>query len=629
MMFRRTCLALAAAVGAALLFAPPSVWADSDTKETKKSDAKKSSGKPVIAVFRLDGPVTEAPSGEEFLAGLEQKTSLKDLVERMDKAGKDANVKAVVFLVESPTIGLGQREELRQAMAKLRQAGKEVYAHADSLSMGNYALLAGANRLSVVPTADLWVNGIYAETLYLRGLLDKIGVVPDLMTREAYKSAAETFTRKEPSPEADKMYNWLFDGLYDTYVRLIATGRGVDEAKAKAWIDAGPYTAKTAQKAGLVDAVEQRQQFEALLKEKYGDEVVFDKKYGEKKAPELDLSNPFAIFKLLGDAMNEAKKKKTGKPAVAIVYVDGAIQLGHKQFSPFGGGEEGAYSSDLRKALDEAARDDSVKAVVLRVDSPGGSAVASDIILDATKRVKAKKPFVVSMGNIAGSGGYYVACGSDLIFADESTITGSIGVFSGKLVTSPMWNKIGITFKPYQRGENAGMLASDHTFTPEERARMNAWLDEIYDQFKAHVTAIRGDRLKKPINELAGGRVFTGKQALELGLVDRIGTLADAVKHVAGKADLTDYEVRVVPEPKNFFEQLIEASGGKDKEGQHHLDAAAGRVKLAGPSLADLAAPYLKDLDPRRVRVIRRALRQLETLQSEGVALTMPEPLLP
>src|SRR5205085_5197410 len=194
--------------------------------------------------------------------------------------------------------------------------------------------------------------------------------------------------------------------------------------------------------------------------------------------------------------------------AVAVVYVDGPIVIGGGTPSPFGGATARAVA--VRKALDEAARDDSVKAVVLRVDSPGGSAVASEIILDATRRVKAKKPFVVSMGDVAGSGGYYVACGADTIFADESTITGSIGVVSGKFATNDMWKKVGVTFHAYQRGKNAGILATDKVFTPEERKRMQAWMDEIYDVFKGHVVAIRGKKLKKPIDELAGGRVYTG-----------------------------------------------------------------------------------------------------------------------
>ena len=324
--------------------------------------------------------------------------------------------------------------------------------------------------------------------------------------------------------------------------------------------------------------------------------------------------------------LGQGQKKAPAKAAVGIVYVDGPIILGGGQPSLFG--ESAALASKIRKALDEAARDDSIKAVVLRVNSPGGSAVASEIILDATRRVKAKKPFVVSMGDVAGSGGYYVACASDMIFADESTITASIGVVSGKLATTDMWNKVGVTFKSYKRGENAGLLASPEPFTDGERERMQAWMDEIYDVFKGHVRAIRGDRLKKPLDELAGGRVFTGQQALELGLVDRIGALPDAIAHVAGQAKLTDYDVRVVPAPKNFLEQLIEdASGaGDDAPG---LDIRSKAIAAGPGSLVDLAMPLLRHLDPHRVAAVTDALRHLQLLQRESVLLMMPETAIP
>jgi protease-4 len=550
--------------------------------------------------------------------------SLKDLVERLDKAAGDANVKAVVLLADGGTMGIAQREEFRQAMAKFRAAGKDVYAHADELRMADFALLSGATRLSLVPTADVWVTGLHGEQPYVRGLLDKLGVTPDFLTCGEYKSAAELFMRKEPSPQADKMMNWLFDGLYDTLVTMIAKGRKVEPSKVKDWVDNGPYTADKAKAAGMIDAVEHRQDFEKFVKSKCGEEVVFDRKYGEKKTPEIDFGNPFAIFKLLGEAMNESKKKKSGKPAVGIVYVNGSIQLGRKEFSLFGD-SGGAYSTNIRKALDEAARDDDVKAVVLRVDSPGGSAVASEIILDATKRVKAKKPFIVSMGDVAGSGGYYVACGADTIYADSGTITGSIGVVGGKFYTTPMWDKVGITFKSYRRGAHAGIMASDHPWSSEEKAKIQGWMDDIYGTFKKHVTDIRGDRLKKPIDELAGGRVYTGKQALELGLIDKIGSMEDAIKEIAKKADLTDYDVKVVPEPKNIFEQIMESAGGK--EDKHNLDAGADRpsMRLSGPSLLELAAPHLAGLDPVRVNAIKRALVQLQTLNREGVSLMMPE----
>ena len=340
----------------------------------------------------------------------------------------------------------------------------------------------------------------------------------------------------------------------------------------------------------MIDAVEHRQDLEASLKQKYGDDVVFDRKYGKKAEPKLDASSPFGIFKFWGELLGASKPAESKKPAVGIVYVDGPIVLGGGRASMFQ--ESAAVSSKIRKALDNAASDDSIKAVVLRVNSPGGSALASEIILDATRRVKAKKPFIVSMGDVAGSGGYYVACGADTIFADDATITGSIGVVGGKLATGGMYDKLGVTFKSYRRGQNAGMLASGETFTPGERLKMRTWMDEIYGVFKGHVTAIRGNRLKKPIDDLAGGRVYTGKQALELGLVDRLGTLHDAIAFVAEQAKLTDYDVRVVPKPKSFLEQLLE--DGADNEPRKGLDV------VHRPTLLDLAQPFLRSLDPSR-----------------------------
>jgi protease-4 len=577
--------------------------------------------KPTIAVFNLAGPLSESPAEESLPLFSPPGTSLRELTARMTKAEKDPNVKAVVILSEAVQIGSAQIEELRQSIAALRGANKDVLVHSDSLTMRDYVLFSGASRISAAPTALLWVGGFYGEQPYLRGLLDMLGVQPDFLTCGDYKSAAEIFMRTAPSKQADEMTNWLLDSMFQTYIDLIAKGRGVTPEKVKSWIDGGLYTAEQAKSADLIDAVEHRQDFTAYLKSKYGNDVQFDKKYGKPKQPQIDFSNPFAMFKVLADVFGGAQKPKSTQPAVGIVYVEGPIMLGSAEPSIFSMGSREARSSELRKALDQAATDDTIKAVVLRVDSPGGSATASEIILDATRRVKAKKPFVVSMGNVAGSGGYYVACASDTIFADAATITASIGVVSGKLVTTPMWNKIGITFKPYARGQNAALFNTNQTFTPAEREKMQAWMDDIYGVFKQHVTDARGARLKKPLDQIAGGRVYTGRQALELGLVDKIGTLNDAVAFVAKEAKLQDgqYEVRPVPEPKNFLEQLMEQSGGgKDEPGLTSLRANS-------PSILQLALPHLEHLDPQRVMMIKQALHRLDLIQKEGAVLMMPE----
>jgi len=596
------------------------VASTANARQSATSDQPAEEKKPkIVAVFRLTGPLTEQPADESLPMFGPLGASLKDVVARLGKAGTDPAVKAVVILPESAAVGSGQVEELRAALAVVRNHGKEVYVHADSLLMAQYVLACGASRISVVPTGPVLVPGMHGSSLHIRGLLDKIGVKPDFLTEGAYKSAAELFMREQPSPEADEMMNWLMDSWYGSFKDLVAQGRKADPAKVQGWLDNGLFTAEQAKAAGLIDAVEQRQDFEAMLNKEYGRDVVFDKKYGRKAQPELDFSSPFAFFKIWADLLRGPQKKDTAKPAVGIVYITGTIMPGKGTASPFGA-VGGAFSSDVTEALEKAASDDSIQAVVLRIDSPGGSATASEIILDATRRLKAKKTFIVSMGDVAGSGGYYVACAAETIFADATTLTGSIGVVAGKLATTDMWKKIGITFKEYKRGQNAGILSSDEVFSDSERARMRLYMDDVYGAFKAHVTEIRGTRLKKPIDELAGGRVYTGKQALGLGLVDRIGTMSDAIAFAADHAKIKDYDVRVVPEPKNFMEQLMEQFSGGGKDEANHVGIA-----VSHDSLLKLAAPYLQQLDPDRTAAVASVLQRLAILQQEGVVLTMPE----
>jgi protease IV len=581
--------------------------------------------KAVVAVFTFDKPIVEKSQGEEFpLFSAIEPPVLKDVVERLKKAKDDKNVKAVVLLLDETDLELAQIEELRQVLDGIKASGKDVYAHVDSILMTrSLALIAGANRISVTPTTIIMITGFNAESPYVRGLLDLIGVKPDFLTCGAYKSAAEIFMRKGPSTEAAQMKNWLLDSLYESYQKMVADGRGVKPEQVRNWIDGAVYTPEQAKEQGIIDAIQHRQDFESDLRKKFGDDVKLDRKYGKKKQGEdIDLSSPFGMLQLWAKMLEGGKKKPTGKDVIGIVYVAGPILPGKPEPSPFQSGSEVAYSTPIRKALDKIAEDKDVKAVVLRVNSPGGSAVASEIILDATKRVKAKKPYVVSMGQVAGSGGYYVAMGADTIFADAATITASIGVLGGKFATTDMWNKIGISWDSSRRGANAGILSSDAVFSDAERKKMQNWMNDVYGVFKGHVVAARGAKLKKPIDELAAGRVFTGQQALDLGLVDKIGTLEDAVRNVAEQANLKTYEVRVYPEPKNFIEVLLEGMSDGDRD-PNHLAIPASRI--ASPSLLDLALPHLKGLDPKRLDMIKAALRQLDLIQQEHATLMMPE----
>ncbi len=588
------------------------------------ADAKKDKNNPVVAVFRLRGPIVETPAEENFLMGTSHSTTLQNLIERLSKAREDENVKAVVISLDGATVTLPQAEEIRQRMADIRGANKDVYLFAEGLTMQDYVLAAGASEISVVPTGDLWLTGYYAESPYLRGLLDKIGVTPDYLHCGDYKSASETFMRDGPSPQAEEMQNWLLDSTYQTTIQRIAQGRGVDEAKVRGWIDGGPYTAGKAQELGIVDRVQQRHDLEASLKQKFGDNVKFDPKYATKSTGQIDFSSPMGIMSFYAELLGGGKKKKSTKEAIAIVNVEGAIVLGAADASPLSFGGKSAGSTPIRKALDDAANDDSVKAVVLRVDSPGGSATASDVILAAAKRVKAKKPLVVSMGNVAASGGYYVACGTDIIYADEATITGSIGVVGGKLATSGLWNKVGISWKAYGRGANAAIMSTSHPFNDSQRMRMQSWMDDIYGVFKGHVVAVRGQKLKKPIDDLAGGRVYTGRQALDLGLVDRIGTLHDAIKEAAEQAKIEKYEVRLFPEPKSFIQTLLGSAMGEDDDDANGVSLSGATTARSFP-LLEAVLPYLRELDGQRLQAVMTSLGRLELIQREGAVLMMPE----
>ena len=261
---------------------------------------------------------------------------LEDLVKRMDKASKDSAVKAVVIVLDQAAIGSAQVEELRQAIARLEAAGKEVIAHADTIGgLGQYALISAASRLSVVPTADLWITGLFGESPYIKRLLDKLDVKPDFMTCGDYKSAAEIFMREGPSKEAEAMQNWLLDSLYDTQVNRIAASRKVSPELVRAWIDSGPHSAEKAKELGMVDTVEHRQDLEASLKHKYGSDVVFDRKYGKKAEPKLDASSPFGLFKFWGELLGMSRQAESKKPAVGIVYVEGPIVIGGQAASLF------------------------------------------------------------------------------------------------------------------------------------------------------------------------------------------------------------------------------------------------------------------------------------------------------
>ncbi|MEN6426735.1 MAG: signal peptide peptidase SppA [Phycisphaerales bacterium] len=599
-------------VWAVVLEGPACLWAGQTGAASEEP--------PVVAHFHLSGAVTEVPVEDPFGLMAGQVTSLKDLVARLDQAGADSQVKAVILTFDGMSLGFGQLEEIRHAIQRARDAGKRVYVHAEGMRTFTYGLLCAGDHLSVAPQSAMWLMGFYGETPYVKDLLDKIGVGTDFMHMGAYKSAAEIFTRTGPSEAAEENLNWLYDGWYDALVGMIAQSRGKTPEQVRELIDRGPYMAGQAKEKGLIDAVETREQFVARVRKEIEGPEKIDNRYGEKAGPQMNFANPLALFSVLAEMFKPAQVSH--KDAVGVIYVSGAILPGYSQ-PTFFGTTDAAFSGDISKALEQAARDPAVKAVVMRVDSPGGSAEASEVILNATRQILDAKPFIVSMGDVAASGGYYISCAADAIFADEATITASIGVVGGKLITTGLWDRLGINWVAHKRGANADIFTSSHPFDDDQRQVLEDYMRKVYEVFKGHVAEGRTGKLRKPLEEMAGGRVYTGKQARELGLVDEIGGLKQAIDYAAAKASLQDYEVRIIPEPKDFLAQLLEqSSGGGERPTDISLWGAAGPL-ADHPTLSPLL-DLLSKTEPQRALALRLVLQRIDLIRREGVIMMMP-----
>ncbi len=607
--------------GLLLCGAGPASAAEKKTETASAATSKPA--KAVIAVYNLRGQLRDGPPAVAVTFETDPQQSLFRLLERFRKIEKDDSVKAVVLTLSDLVMGWGQMQELRQAILSLRAAKKDVYCYLEEAGRTHYLLATAASRICIVPTGEVSLLGMYVEQAYFKNLMDKLGLEADIEHAGAFKGAGEPFTRTGPSEEARQMMEWLVKDLFEQMVETVSQGRNLPIDQVRALIDKGPFSARQAIEAKLVDDSVYVDEFVEALQDRYGKDADFQQNYGADKKSQIDLSSPFAIFKLLGES---GVKKPSTKPCVAVVYLDGMIVTGKTEQSPFG--EAGAVgSTSLRHALTKARKDNSVKAVVFRVNSPGGSACASDIIWRAACELGKEKPFVVSMGNVAASGGYYVSAGAKAIFADRGTITGSIGVITGKLVTKGLWDWVGITFHETSIGQNADLYNSNRRFDDRQRAIVRRELTRIYKDFTDRVMAGRGNKLKKDIEELAGGRVYTGRQAESYGLVDQLGGLQDAIAYAAKQANVSEgqYEIRVLPEPQNFMDLFIRGLTGQEEEDEG-VDVAITTDTpwtLNAPFVRELL-PMLEKLDPARVKTILRSLLRIELLNREHMLLALP-----
>jgi protease-4 len=482
--------------------------------------------------IELSGDIPESPPPS--LGGFfeTRQPSIRGLVEAVDRAARDRRVKGLLLHVGSVGAGWARVQELRDALDRFKRTGKPSWAHLESPGNLEYLLATGCGKIAVAPTAMLDVTGLAAEISFFRGTLDKLGVEAQFEGVGKYKNAPNQVTERGFTEPHREQMEALVGGLFEQYVDAIAKSRGLKPEAVRALVDRGPFLASEAKQAGLVDE---------LL---YRDEVESRVPGGNRMAPA-----PY-VRAGRGGAFDR-------RPKLALVYAVGDLMPGDSQDGPFG---NVAGSDTIVQGLRAAREDASVRAVILRVDSPGGSGSASDAIWREVQLTRRQKPVVASMGDYAASGGFYVAMGADAIVAEPGTITGSIGVFSGKFSLRGLYAKLGISQETVQRGQNARLFSSYEPWSDAQRAKVRALNQSFYNTF---VSKAAEGRHKTPaeIEKVAQGRVWTGREAAQAGLVDTLGGLDEAVNLARQRARIPagqGVQLVVLPETKGFFETLME-----------------------------------------------------------------------
>jgi len=559
-----------------------------------------------LAQIRIRGSIEESTPPENPFGPSPLNT--RGVIELIRKAKKDPVVTGMLLKVESPAIGLSKAREIIAALEDFKSAGKKIYAYIEDADPMNLLLYSPSSRITMPESAFCILPGVSAEVLYMKEILARLGIRFIVTPVGEYKTAFENFARDSMSPAMREVLESLVDSQYRALQEVIAKGRRIAPEKVAEAIDRTFLSPAELLELGLIDEVADREHFLADVKADLDvTKVRVLANYGQKSL-QIDSNNPFAVFSMLMQVLAPPPKKSSSRVKIAIVHATGPIMPGKSQASPFGGGAT-CGSETLVDALKKATDDETVKAIVLRIDSPGGSGTASDAIWRAVLAAKAKKPVVASMSDVAGSGGYYIAMGASKILAQPETITGSIGVISAFVNAKGTLDKLGIRVERVSRGKNAGGLSpfAEPESVPVEALRK--LIESFYWQFVDKAAQGRG-KSREEIHKVAQGRVWTGKQALERGLIDELGGLdrsLEVARELAGLASGDDLEYLELPPPANFFEALSEGFGAA------RMEAALGAAGLEGQAASLL--PEVRHV-LGRIRLILEA--------GEGPLLLLP-----
>jgi protease-4 len=519
---------------------------------------------------------------------LSDSTTVRDIVEALERAAGDDRVVGLFARIGGGGHGMAVTQEIRDAVLAFRESGKPAVAFSETfgeVGPGNtgYYLATAFEEIHLQESGDIGLTGLLYESMFLRGTFDKLGIEPRMDQRYEYKNAMNTYTEKKYTAPHREAMQVLADSQFGQMVRGIAEARGISEDEIRSIFDRGPYLGVEALEAGLVDHISYRDQVLASLRERVGEGA--------------DL---LYLCKYLARA---GRPHRTGD-TIALVYGVGAVIRGRNEYSPVMG-EFIMGSDSVSAAIRSAVEDDAVKAILFRVDSPGGSYVASDTVWRETVRAREQgKPVIVSMGNLAGSGGYFVSMAADKIVAQPGTITASIGVLGGKMLTNGLWEKIGLSWDDVSTSDHATFFSGTHDYSRSEYTRFQAWLDRVYEDFTGKVAAGRELDIEH-VRKIARGRIWTGEDAKEIGLVDELGGFATALrlaKEAAGIDPEAEVRIKLFPRAKTALEALLDE----------------------GPDSSDEAAAALIGDVMEQVRPAARLARTLGITPDHGV-LTMPE----
>jgi protease-4 len=543
---------------------------------------------PSLVVLDLSGGVPEVEATSLLSLG-PQRGSFDELVEEMTDLARDKGYKGAFVRFGGAQIGFARAEEIGEALAKIRAAGKPVYCHADGYTNSSmYAALRGCSRLFVSPAGEVETIGIAAQILYMHKLLaEELHLSIDVLQVGKFKGAEEPLTRDGPSDEARSSLEGVLASLRDVWLSGIRDARGADASLA---VEDGPYSPERAVALKLVDEIAYADDAQDLARKAAG-AVRDDVRFGHGEADKQDD---------LGDLVRVIAG--TGSAPVALIRASGSISMSGG--NGVLGGSDGITEGAMDRVLLRLTKDDDVRAVVLRIDSPGGSALASDLIWHRLMQLRAKKPLVVSVGDMAASGGYFMACTGNVIFADAGSIVGSIGVVGGKVAVGRALDQLGVhaeSFAAAKQPKAAARATYSSIFDEWDdptRARVLESMTGIYDLFLARVAEGRKTTVDK-ISPFAEGRIWSGLQGKDHGLVDEIGGLEAAIAKARELAKLpSDAQVEAVGGPKGMFERLLGASGGQaDSAVSEALDPIGG-VARGLAAVAPGVVPFVRSLTP-------------------------------